>query len=90
VAVVWVAADGPVVGPLGAQLQRLAGRRGCAARWRFFAGGVLGVPVAVVDVLAAEPVPTTPEECAAAAARHGVDDWILQRVLELACGQPAA
>jgi hypothetical protein len=34
-------------------------------------------------------VPATAEECAAAAARHGVDGWLLQLVLGVG-GEPAA
>jgi hypothetical protein len=86
---VWAAEDRPPVGELGAQLRRLAQRRGCAGRWRFFASGALGVRVAAVDALAAEPMPATAEECAAAAARHGVDGWLLQLVLGVG-GEPAA
>jgi hypothetical protein len=49
---------------------------------------VLGIPVAAVGALAGEPLPTTPEEDAAVALRHGVDAWILRRVLELASRRP--
>jgi hypothetical protein len=87
-ALVWAAEDERPVGGLGAQLRRMAQRRGCAGRWRFFASGALGVRVAAVDALAAEPAAATPEECAAAAARHGVDGWLLQLVLGVV-GEPA-
>jgi len=88
--VVWAAVDDTAgVGVLGTRLRLLARRRGCAGQWRAFAAGVLGVPVAAVDALAAEPLPATPEEDAAVALRHGVDAWILRRMLELASRRSA-
>jgi hypothetical protein len=76
-------------GRLGALFRRVAARHGQAARWRDVAGGALRVPGAAVDALAAEPVPETPEECAAVAARHGVDGSLLQRVVEMGRNGPS-
>jgi hypothetical protein len=74
---------------LGALFRRVAGRHGQAARWRDVAAGALRVPGAAVDALAAEPVPATTEECASVAARHGVDGWLLQRVVEIGRNRPS-